>query len=299
MNDADIQLISSLIAGDLAPDEAIEATSRIEASAELRAAYDEQLAMATMLRSAPAVEMTGDERNALHAALRSELKLDETTMSPATTRTRNPWWLALGGLTAAAAAVFAFAVVPNLIDDGSDIVGAPAAEQTSPSLDTFSDGSGDTVAEPDTSQVPPTTAREGESVTTTAPVTTQAITTTAVTDETETTETTQAETAEPVYFLAPVIARTTSLELPVIDPVIIAASGLQAAIAQATEFVSLQFAVLAACFTGESGSGEIAVAPAGIDAAGSMVFATATHVESGDQEVVAIDLDSCAVTKAG
>lgn len=292
MNDADIDLIISLIAGDLPPEEATAARARIEASSELSAAYDEQLAVASTLRTVPAAAMTTGERDALHAGLRRELHLDEELMPAAAPARR--WWIALSGLATTAAIVFAFAVVPNLLDnDGADVVSAPAAEPTTVAeLDTMSDG--------EASVAPTTTAAaDAGADTTQAPDATLQLTTTAATEETAPTETTVAEPTEPVYFLSPVAPRSTTFDLPVLDEAVVATSGLEAAIAAATEVASLPFATIAACFTGESETGDLAVTPAGIDADGSAVYAVATHVDSGDEQTVTIDLDTCSVTGAG
>lgn len=295
MNDADIELISSLIAGDLPPEQAAEARARIEASNELGAAYDEQLAVATTLRTVPAAAMTAEERSALHATLRSELRLDDAPAPVAAASHR--WWFALGGLATAAAAVFAFAVVPSILDNDADIAGAPSADQTTAALDTLSNGDAEAFEQPEAVSTT-AAASEGDGATL-APDTTQPLTTTAVTEQPAVTETTEAEASSPMYFLSPVTARSDAFNLPVLDEDLIAASGLEAAIAEATEFIALPIAALSACFTGEPGTGDTALTPAGIDAEESEVYAMAMEVESGAQETVTIDLDTCSVTGAG
>jgi len=79
MNDRDRHLIVSLLDGALSATEQEEVRARLQIDAEMRAAYEEQLAVSTTLRSAPAVSMSADERNELHGALRAGLFLDETT----------------------------------------------------------------------------------------------------------------------------------------------------------------------------------------------------------------------------
>jgi hypothetical protein len=295
MNDADIELIISLIAGDLPPEEAAAARARIEASNELGSAYDEQLAVVAIMHDAPTASMTAEEQGALHARLRNELRLDRVSTPSAVPARR--WWLALGGLATAAAVVFAFAVVPNLLDNNNaDVVSAPATEPTA-ELDTLSNGEAEAFDEP-TTTAPPSDSAGAD--TTEAPATTLPLTTTAATEETATTTaTTETAAEEPVYFLSPVSARSTTFNLPVLDEAVVTAGGLEAAIAAATEFATLPLATLAACFSGEQGTGDIAVTPAGIDAAASEVYATATDVASGARETITIDLETCTVTGGG
>ena len=133
MNEDDIQLITSLIGGELSEPERRAALTRIDAEPELRAAYEQQLAVASLLRETPQATMTPAEADALRATLATELRLGDTTEAVAAASTSRfaRWWAPVTGVAAAAVIAIAVVVVPNLSEDARfDEVGAGATPST-------------------------------------------------------------------------------------------------------------------------------------------------------------------------
>lgn len=279
MNDNDIQLIASLIGGELSKADESIAFDRINSDPALQAAYDEQIAVASILQSAPKAAMTATESAALNATLRTELGLEDAAVVAAAPSRWSRWWAPLSGLAAAAVVVFAVAIAPNLLDntDSADVVSAPAETTVAPSeMDTLGDGEANLLREADA---------PGE----------DAPSSTAATSESAGTEESVEELASS-YFLSPQAATQSQLDLPVVDDAAVDSTGLDAAVAKAGELASVNVSALSACFgAGTAGS---ALAPVGVTPDGSSVYAVATDLETGNETPVRIDLSTCAVASA-
>ena len=282
MNDRDRHLIVSLLDGSLSPTEQEELRARLEIDAEMKAAYDEQLAVSTALGSAPAVSMSADERNELDGALRAGLFLDDkTAVAPvaAPVRRWSRWWAPLAGLATAAVIVTAVVVLPSMFggDEATELVSAPApqttAAATAPSLE----------ADP-LAGVAEDSAGERQAQ---AP--------------TSTTAAAVAETAEPdttLYSLAATAEPAAELELPVLgddfDP-----DGVESAALDSTTRATIDYDAAAGCF-GSAGSviGE-AVLVGTLSVSGNKVVAVITDATTGAETVIIVDLATCQVTSAG
>lgn len=282
MNDRDRHLIVSLLDGALSPTEQEEIRARLQIDAEMKAAYDEQLAVSTTMRSAPAVSMSADERNELHGALRAGLFLDDTTaVAPvaAPGRRWSRWWAPLAGLATAAVIVTAVVVLPGMFggEEAAELVSAPApqttAAATAPSLEAdplagvAEDSAGERQA-----QVP-----------------------------TSTTGAAAAETAEPdatLYSLAATAEPAGELELPVLGDDF-DADGVESAALDSTTRATIDYNAAAGCF-GSAGSviGE-AVLVGTLSVSGDNVVAVITDATTGAETVIIIDLATCQVTLAG
>ena len=283
MNDNDIDLITSLIGGELSKPEEADAFARIGSDPELRAAYDEQLAITSMLGSTPAVAMTPGETATMHAALRTELRLGETTVAVAATATGwSRWWVPLTGLATAAVVIFAIAVLPGALDgtDSEEVLSAQLAETTAPAseLETLDDGEalrmeGDEGAEEAT---PSTTTAATESADSAA---------------------LEGTASDSEYFLSPQAARQSELELPIVEDDALASDGLVSAAASSFEYSSVNFGALFACFAAATVGSELA--PVGVTPDLSAVYAIATDIETGIETSVTIDLSTCQVTETG
>jgi len=283
MNDRDRHLIVSLLDGALSASEQEEVRARLQIDAEMRAAYEEQLAVSTTLRSAPAVSMSADERNELHGALRAGLFLDETTtVAPiaAPARRWSRWWAPLAGLATAAVIVTAVVVLPGMFggEEAAELVSAQApqttAAATAPSLEAdppagvAEDSAGERQAQEPTS----TTAAAAA-----------------------------AETAEPdatLYSLAATAAPAGELELPVLGDDF-DADGVESAALDSTSRATIDYDAAAGCF-GSAGSviGE-AVLVGTLSVSGDNVVAVITDATTGAETVIIVDLVTCQVTSAG
>jgi len=282
MNDRDRNLIVSLLDGALSPTEQEEVRARLQIDAEMRAAYEEQLAVSTTLRSAPAVSMSADERNELHGALRAGLFLDDTAaVAPvaAPVRRWSRWWAPLAGLATAAMIVTAVVVLPGMFggEEAAQLVSAPApqttAAATAPSLeaDPLAGVAEDSAGE-----------RQAE-------------------EPTSTTAAAAAETAEPdamLYSLAATAEPAGELELPVLGDDF-DADGVESAALDSTSRATIDYDAAAGCF-GSAGSviGE-AVLVGTLSVSGDNVVAVITDSTTGAETVIIIDLATCQVTFAG
>ena len=283
MNDNDIELITSLIGGELPEPEQAEAFARIGSDPELQEAYEQQLAVASMLATTPAVAMTADETASLHTTLRTELRLGEATATVATTPSGwSRWWVPLTGLATAAVVVFAIAVLPGALDgtDSADVVSAPAAEQetTVPAseLETFNDGEALLEGGADSAE--------------SSPSPTMAATEPAAAEG-------SSEESLSEYFIAPQAARQSQLELPILEGAAVAGSGVGSALDLATESARVDVDALTACFApGAAGS---ALEPVGVTPDLTAVYAIATDLETGIETSVTIDLSTCEITETG
>ena len=282
MNDSDRHLIVSLLDGALSPTEQAEVRARLEIDAEMRAAYEEQLAVSTTLRSAPAVSMSADERNELYGALRAGLFLDDTVaVAPvaAPARRWSRWWAPLAGLATAAVIVTAVVVLPGMFggEEAAELVSAPApqttAAATAPSLE----------ADP-LAGVAEDSAGERQAQ-----------------EPTSTTAAAAAETAEPdatLYSLAATAAPAGELELPVLGDDF-DADGVESAALDSTSRATIDYDAAAGCF-GSVGSviGE-AVLVGTLSVSGDNVVAVITDAATGAETVIIVDLVTCQVTSAG
>lgn len=282
MNDRDRHLIVSLLDGALSPTEQEEVRARLQIDAEMRAAYEEQLAVSTTLRSAPAVSMSADERNELHGALRAGLFLDETTtVAPiaAPARRWSRWWAPLAGLATAAVIVTAVVVLPGMFggEEAAELVSAPApqttAAATAPSLE----------ADP-LAGVAEDSAGERQAQ-----------------EPTSTTAAAAAETAEPdatLYSLAATAAPAGELELPVLGDDF-DADGVESAALDSTSRATIDYDAAAGCFgSADSVIGE-AVLVGTLSVSGDNVVAVITDATTGAETVIIVDLVTCRVTSAG
>lgn len=282
MKDSDIQLIASLVDGQLSPAEQEAALARMEADAELRTAYDEQLAVATALRGVSAASMSAVERTDLHSALRAELRLEEagaaTVAAAATKSGWSRWWAPLAGLATAAVVVLAFVVVPNLgEDDGFTEVGA--ALDTSPPSTLASEPVAGVVEE--SAEDSSSSGIDGE----TALVSTTA----AAAFEKASPDALQFSLAEPP---------TAGLEVPVMEAPIDPAE-VEALTRTATQKATIDYEAAAACF-GSSGEelGEADIVGS-VTQSGDEVVVVITDSATGEETVLTINLATCEVTSAG
>lgn len=290
MNDNDIQLITSLIGGELSPIEQEEAVARVEASPQLRAAYDEQLSVASALRAEPKVSMTAAERSRLNTTLRAELFIEEAAV-PAVVVTSgwNRWWAPLIGLATAAVIIIAVVVAPNVFDDdgSTGVASAPSAMTTTPTL--ASDPLAGAVEDTDISrggEQQADTAEGGEEQAAAASTTMAGAAT---------------ESAAPDTFSLSLEAAPdapANLELPVLgDDVDVA--GVESATRSATEHATVDYASISRCF-GQAGetTGE-AVIVGSVTQSGDEVVAVVTVTATGEEIVLIINLATCEVTTAG
>ncbi len=282
MNDRDRHLIVSLLDGALSPTEQEEVRARLQIDAEMRAAYEEQLAVSTTLRSAPAVSMSADERNELHGALRAGLFLDDTAaVAPvaAPARRWSRWWAPLAGLATAAVIVTAVVVLPGMFggEEAAELLSAPApqttAAATAPSLE----------ADP-LAGVAEDSAGERQAQ-----------------EPTSTTAAAAAETAEPdaaLYSLAATAEPAGELELPVLGDDF-DADGVESAALDSTTRATIDYAAAAGCFgSADSVIGE-AVLVGTLSVSGDNVVAVITDATTGAETVIIVDLATCQVTSAG
>ena len=284
MNDRDRHLIVSLLDGALSPTEQEEVRARLQIDAEMRAAYEEQLAVSTTLRSAPAVSMSADERNELHGALRVGLFLDDTAAvapvaAPAPRWSR--WWAPLAGLATAAVIVTAVVVLPGMFggEEAAELLSAPApqttAAATAPSLEA------DPLAGVAEDSAGERQAREPTSTTAAAAA--------------------AAETAEPdaaLYSLAATAEPAGELELPVLGDDF-DADGVESAALDSTTRATIDYDAAAGCFgSADSVIGE-AVLVGTLSVSGDNVVAVITDATTGTETVIIVDLVTCRVTSAG
>jgi hypothetical protein len=119
MSNHDQDLVTDLISGRLSPQERRRALARLAEDPALRAAYENQLAVASLLGDAPAPIMTPEERSALRASLVQRLHLDAPPAAVPTPPSRwQRWWVPATGLAAAAAVIIGAVVI--LPGGGSD-----------------------------------------------------------------------------------------------------------------------------------------------------------------------------------
>lgn len=123
MNERNQELIVDLIGGRLSQDEERTALARIKADPGLRAEYEAQMSVVSMLGASSTPSMTPEERSTLHAALRQHLRLADAPVPVAAVPPRwRRWWAPIGGLAVAAAVVIgAVVVLPGALSgDESD-----------------------------------------------------------------------------------------------------------------------------------------------------------------------------------
>jgi hypothetical protein len=270
MNDSDIQLITSLVGGRLSPGEQEEGMARMEASPQLRAAYDEQLSVAT--------------------ALRAELHIEEAAAAPAVAGASgwNRWWVPLTGLATAAVIIIAVVVAPNVLDDdgSTGVASAPSAMTTTPTLasDPLAGAAEDTVAS-EGGEEQATASERGEEQAA-APSTTAGA---------------AAELAAPDTFsfsLKAVPDAPANLELPVLgDDVDVA--GVESATRSATEQATVDYAAISRCFGAAGEATGEAVIVGSVTQSGDEVVAVVTIAATGEVIVLTINLVTCEVTSAG
>jgi hypothetical protein len=283
MNNRDRHLIVSLLDGALSPTEQEEVRARLQIDPEMRVGYEEQLAVSTTLRSAPAVSMSADERNELHGALRAALFLDDTAaVAPvaAPARRWSRWWAPLAGLATAAVIVTAVVVLPGMFggEEAAELLSAPApqttAAATAPSLEA------DPLAGVAEDSAGERQAREPTSTTVAAAA---------------------AETAEPdaaLYSLAATAEPAGELELPVLGDDF-DADGVESAALDSTTRATIDYDAAAGCFgSADSVIGE-AVLVGTLSVSGDNVVAVITDATTGAETVIIVDLVTCRVTSAG
>lgn len=281
MNDNDIDLITSLIGGELPESEAAAAIARIGSDPELRAAHDEQVGVASMLGSAPVVAMTAEETASLHGSLRTELQLDDQPAAVAAAASGwSRWWAPMTGLAVAAVVIFAIAVLPDALDgtDSAEVVSAPPPETTAPASELDTQSTGGALVQPEDDN------------------TSDAFTTTTAASESAAVEELEDATMSQ-YFMVPQAARASELELPILEETAVAASGFDSALGLATESARVNVAALTACFPG--GAAGSALDPIGVTPDLSVVYAIATDIETGFETSVTIDMSSCEIAEAG
>ena len=284
MNDRDRHLIVSLLDGALSPTEQEEVRARLQIDAEMRTAYEEQLAVSTTLRSAPAVSMSADERNELHGALRAGLFLvDAAAVAPVAPPARrwSRWWAPLAGLATAAVIVTAVVVLPGMFggEEAAELLSAPApqttAAATAPSLeaDPLAGVAEDSAGERQAQEPTSTTAAAAAA----------------------------AETAEPdaaLYSLAATAEPAGELELPVLGDDF-DADGVESAAFDSTTRATIDYDAAAGCFgSADSVIGE-AVLVGTVSVSGNNVVAVITDATTGAETVIIVDLVTCRVTSAG
>ncbi len=262
MNDNDLQLIVSLIGGELTAAEEQAARARIDADAELRTAYDEQRAVAALLAASRAAALTGDERDALRASLKSELRLGEAiTTAPAPSRWER-WRVPLAGLATAAAVLLAVVVVPDLIGGGgsAELADAPTALDTTGAPETTA--AADFFGEAETD-----TGLDGQfaAPSTTAPAEAQEFSPTA----------------------------SSLMLVPVLDDPSLDLDELERAIEDVTGYTSINLDRIEDCLD-LVGVGIAELSFLGVD--GSNLLATYVDPDTGQEVVVSVALPSCAVT---
>ena len=125
MNERNQELIVDLIGGRLSRDEERTALARIEADPGLRAEYETQMSVVSMLGASSIPSMTPEERSTLHASLRQQLRLADAPVPVVVAPSRWQRWRApLGGLAVAAAVIVgAVVVLPGALS-GDDSDGA-------------------------------------------------------------------------------------------------------------------------------------------------------------------------------
>ena len=268
MNDNDLQLIASLIGGELSATERTEALARIQADPELRAAYDEQVAVASMLQGAPPAVLSVTESDALRAALRAQLNLTDTAPAVAAAGPSMwaRWWVPLTGLAAAALVVVALVVVPDLAQDDFQEVGA-VLETTVPTA----------ASEPVAPAAEEETATDGVS---------ESVSSTTAAAALE-------DAGAMAYVVAPEAAEEDSLELPVVDPDSLTEADFTSSLSRSVERGTLDGVALADCFASSPGASELT--PVGLSEDRSSVYAYATDPATTEQTLVLINLATCEV----
>jgi hypothetical protein len=291
MNDNDIELITSLIAGELSPVEQEEGIARVEASPQLRSAYDEQLSVVTALRAEPRVSMTAAEHGRLNATLRAELHIEEAAAAPAAAVASgwNRWWAPLTGLATAAVIIIAVVVAPNVFDDdgSTGVASAPSAMTTTPTL--ASDPLAGAAEDTDTSQGGEQQADTSEGVEERAAASPTTVAATV-------TELDAPDTSSFSLKAAP--DAPASLELPVLgDDVDIA--DVESATRRATEQATVDYAAISRCFGSAGEATGEAVIVGSVTQSGHEVVAVVTVAATGEEIVLTINLATCGVTSAG
>lgn len=281
MNDSDINLITSLIDGQLSPAEQEEAFARMQAEPALRAAYEEQLGVSSVLGAAPAVTMTAAESTGMRATLRADLHLDDSVAAASTVAGSRwaRWWAPISGLAVAGIVLLALVVVPDLgSDDSADDLTAAIAESTSPTA----------AASPFVSEAPSAGAQEDAADGATA-------TTTAAAAEAE-----EAEEPES-YALAQTDASIAEKDLPLLEPQLYTSSFDSSMLRQiepeTVESQTVDVELLARCFSAE----EVAAASVslvGLTKDGAAVIGIAEDATTGEETVILINLTTCEVSLA-
>ncbi len=273
MNDNDIQLITALVAGELSAAKQGDVMARIESDAELSAAYDEQVAISSALGAAPAVTMTAVEASELRATLRTKLQLDTAVAAAAATAPWwSRWWAPVTGLATAAVIVFAFVIAPNLGDESADVLSAPAEATT---------------LAPTSAAVSPS-AEDGTTEEQFA-------------DSAESSPTTLAgftATEEPEYALA-AVPEGSELELPLLDEESVEDSGVDAARSAATSYAEVELDDVSACFARALANWPpVSTSLVGMTADGESVIGSTIDPVTGAEDLIYINLTTCAVTAA-
>lgn len=273
MNDNDIQLITALVDGELPAAEQEAGMARMERDAELRAAYEEQLAVSSALRSMPEVSMTAAEQTALRTTLRAELHLDEAAAAAAAASPWwSRWWAPVTGLATAAVIVLAFVIVPNL-DDSADVLSAPAGATTLASTALADEPAADERSGTEEMLVAPG-AEDGATTETTA----------------------SAEVAE--YSLT-AASEGSKLELPLLEEEAAEVEGVDFARSQATTFTEVDLDEISACFaTALDGWPPLSTSLVGVTPDGESMIGSAVDPATGAEALLYINLTTCAVTAA-
>lgn len=290
MNDNDIELITTLIAGELSPVEQEEGMARVEASPQLRSAYDEQLSVATALRAEPRASMTAAERTQLNTTLRAELHIEEAAAPAAAVASGwNRWWAPLTGLATAAVIIIAVVVAPNVFDDdgSTGVASAPSAMTTTPTL--ASDPLAGAAEDTDTSQGGEQQADTSEGVEERAAASPTTVAAAA-------TELDAPDTSSFSLKAAP--DAPASLELPVLgDDVDVA--DVESATRRATEQATVDYAAISRCFGSAGEATGEAVIVGSVTQSGDEVVVVVTVAATGEEIVLTINLATCGVTSAG
>jgi len=274
MNDNDIQVITALVNDELPPVESEAVLARMETDPELRSAYEEQLAVSSGLKSVPAVAMTAAERDTLHTALRTQLNLEDAPVAAAAAAASRwgRWWAPMTGLAAVAVIVVAFVIAPNLGSDDPEQVALAPAEITTTAA-ALADGGAESSEELLAGE---RSAEDNGD----APVTSQA---------TEAPE-------ESLYALSSELAGS-ELELPEIDEESLEEADLAEARLQSTTYSEVDLDDISACFARALANWPpVSTSLVGVTPDGESVIGSAIDPETGEESLLYINLNTCAVT---
>ena len=273
MNDNDIQLIAALVDGELPAAEQGAVLARMESDAELRAAYDEQLAVASTLRSLPEVSMTAAEQTALRTTLRTQLNLDGAVVAAAAAAPWwSRWWAPVTGLATAAVIVFAFVIVPNLDEDSADVVSAPAEATTQATSSLADVPAAESGSDPQDFLIAPG-AEDGAATQTTA--------------------------AAEAFYEVTAAGEGAELELPLLEEEAVEDEGVALARSQATTFTAVDLDEISACFSTALDSWPpLSTSLVGVTGDGQSIIGSAIDPGTGTETLFYINRATCAVTAA-